>query len=402
MTARFLIVGGIYQERCIQPLWNAVFGSAGRAVYCVAPLVKSEIELHAYVADGIKDEANHLAADCGVRLVPSSAEQAIGFDYLHPLSIPIIRPAVARIARLPAIHVSGDVVLRYGMLEGDAVVEAKIAVYDPQSAFGAPRFSANGSRADRLAIVMNRMEAQSMTGLADPEAAARSLIESGEAQVVIVKQGGKGALIATPEGIDRIPYYRTERVWKLGSGDVFSATFAALWGANSVPPRDAADLASRATAAYCGNRALPPPAIDELRAMRNEPVEPGSGLIYLAGPFFDIGQRWLIEEARGLLLSLGARVFSPIHEVGPGPASVVAPEDIAGLEQADAVLAIANGLDPGTIFEIGYAVKLGIPIVVLAQTVKDEDLKMIAGNGCEITDDFASALYRVVGRLPTL
>jgi nucleoside 2-deoxyribosyltransferase len=80
----------------------------------------------------------------------------------------------------------------------------------------------------------------------------------------------------------------------------------------------------------------------------------------------------------------------------------VAPEDIAGLEQADAVLAIANGLDPGTIFEIGYAVKLGIPIVVLAQTVKDEDLKMIAGNGCEITDDFASALYRVVGRLPTL
>ncbi len=400
MTGRFIIVGGIYQERCIQPLWNAVFGSGGRAAYCVAPLVEAAVELHAYVAETIKDEALHLAADCGVILVPTPAEHPIGFDYLHPLSTPVIRPALTRIARNAAIHVKGDVVLRYGMLEGDAVVDAETAVYDPQSAFGAPRFAANGSRADRLAVVMNRMEAQSMTGLPDPEAAATALIDAGEAQVVIVKLGGKGALIATPESTDRVPFYRTERVWKLGSGDVFSATFAALWGANGVPPREAADLASRATAAYCATRALPPPAVHDQSAMPNEPVRPGTGWIYLAGPFFDIGQRWLIEEARGLLLSLGAQVFSPVHEVGPGPASVVAPEDIAGLEAADAVLAIANGLDPGTIFEIGYAVKLGIPVVVLAQNIKDEDLKMNEGTGCEVIDDFASALYRVVGRLP--
>lgn len=400
MTGRFVIVGGVYQERCIQPLWNAVFGSAGRAAYCVAPLVDEAVELHAYVADVIKNEAHHLAADCGVLLIPTAAEHPIGFDYLHPLSTPVIRPGLSRISRQAAIHVTGDVVLRYGMLEGDAVVDAETAIYDPQSAFGAPRFSANGSRADRLAVVMNRNEAQSMTGLADPEAAAAALINTGEAQVVIVKLGGKGALIATPEGMDRVPYYRTERVWKLGSGDVFSATFAALWGSKAMASREAADLASRATAAYCATRALPPPAIDELRKLPNEPVVPGTGSIYLAGPFFDIGQRWLIEEARGLLLSLGAQVFSPVHEVGPGPASVVAPEDIAGLEAADAVLAIANGLDPGTIFEIGYAVKLGIPVVVLAQNIKDEDLKMIEGSGCEVIDDFASALYRVIGRLP--
>ena len=39
-------------------------------------------------------------------------------------------------------------------------------------------------------------------------------------------------------------------------------------------------------------------------------------------------------------------------------------------------------------------------VVVLAQNVKDEDLKMIIGSGCEVVDDLASALYRVVGRLP--
>ena len=400
MTARFTIVGGIYQERCIQPLWNAVYGSAGRAAQCVASLVSEPVQLHAYVAIGVNDEAAYLAADCGAVLVPTPAEFAISFDYLHPLSTPVIRPAPARMTRHAPIQVSGDVVLRYGMLEGDAVVDARTAIYDPQSAFGAPRFSANGSCADRLAIVMNRMEAHSMTGLGDPAAAAASLIEAGEAQVVIIKMGGRGALVATPRATDHVPFYRTERVWKLGSGDVFSATFAALWGVREMDALDAADLSSRATAAYCDTRALPTPALEELRVMPNEPVAAGEGTIYLAGPFFDIAQRWLIEEARGLLLSLGAKVFSPVHQVGPGPASVVAPEDIAGLEAADAVFAIANGLDTGTIFEIGYAVKLGLPVVVLAQNIKHEDLKMIEGSGCEIIDDFASALYRIIGRLP--
>ena len=31
------------------------------------------------------------------------------------------------------IQVSGEVLLRYGMLEGDAIIEAHTAVYDPQS-----------------------------------------------------------------------------------------------------------------------------------------------------------------------------------------------------------------------------------------------------------------------------
>jgi nucleoside 2-deoxyribosyltransferase len=131
-----------------------------------------------------------------------------------------------------------------------------------------------------------------------------------------------------------------------------------------------------------------------------EPVVPGSGIVYLAGPFFDLAQRWIIEEARTLLISLGATVFSPIHEVGPGPASVVAPEDIAGLEKSDVVFAVLSGLDTGTIFEVGYAIKKGMPVVGLAQNVKEEDLKMMEGTGCEIVDDFASGLYRAVWRLP--
>jgi nucleoside 2-deoxyribosyltransferase len=92
--------------------------------------------------------------------------------------------------------------------------------------------------------------------------------------------------------------------------------------------------------------------------------------------------------------------FSPLHEVGPGPASIVGPADIKGLEKSDAVFAILNGLDAGTVFEVGYAVKKGIPVVCFAQNVAEESLKMVEGTGCEVVDDFVSALYRTIWRLP--
>ena len=137
-----------------------------------------------------------------------------------------------------------------------------------------------------------------------------------------------------------------------------------------------------------------------MKALAHPSVVVGRGRIYLAGPFFDLGQRWLVEEVRTLLRSMGAEVFSPVHEVGPGPASTIAPEDIRGLEQSQVVFAILNGLDSGTIFEIGYAVKHGLPVVALAQNAKDEDLKMIAGTGCYVTDDFATAIYQAIWALP--
>jgi nucleoside 2-deoxyribosyltransferase len=400
VTQDLSIVGGIYAERCIQPLWNAVYGSAGRAAQSVRHLVPGRVLITSFVGDELRGQTEHLATDCDADLNAIPSRHAVSFDYLHPMSVPLIRPSPARMFVHDSIKVTGDVVLRFGMLEGDAIVDARVAIYDPQSAFGAVAFKANGSRADRVAVIMNRNEAQDMTGHAEPSAAAKSLIESGEADVVIVKMGGKGALLTTRNGSHVIPAYRTKRVWKIGSGDVFSATFAALWGCGGMSPEQAGDMASRAAAHYCDTRSLPTPAVAELTRLVYDPVVPGSGIVYLAGPFFDLAQRWIIEEARTLLVSLGATVFSPIHEVGPGPASVVAPEDIAGLEKSDVVFAILSGLDTGTVFEVGYAVKKGIPVVGLAQNVKEEDLKMMEGTGCEIVDDFTSGLYRAVWSLP--
>ena len=107
-----------------------------------------------------------------------------------------------------------------------------------------------------------------------------------------------------------------------------------------------------------------------------------------------------MEEARKCLLEMGVGVFSPLHDVGRGPAHEITKADLEGLEDCDAVLAILNGGDAGTIFEIGYAVAKGTPVVALAQNVRPEDLKMPEGSGCFIADDFVTAIYHAVWALP--
>jgi len=393
----FAIVGGVYRERCIEPLWDYIYGSAGRAMAATSRLAPGA-RLISYVDAATDTAAKVLAAENGGTFEAHSTAQSVCFDYLHPLAAPRINPSPGMLQN-PPITVQADVVLRYGMLEGDAIVHANKAIYDPQSSFGAARFGANGSSAERLAIVLNKAEARSMTGVDDPEIAAATLLDDG-AEVVVLKMGPLGALVLTPTKVELVPLYKSSSVFKIGSGDVFSSTFAALWGVQGSDPFEAADIASRATAYYCDTRSLPPPDPNALRQHDFSPLKPGKGTVYLAGPFFDIGQRWLIEEANDLLVEMGANVFSPVHAVGPGPAKIVAPEDIAGLENSDVVFAILNGMDPGTVFEVGYAVKLGIPVVGLAQNVRPEDLKMMEGTGCEIHSDFASAVYRAIWSLP--
>ena len=40
----------------------------------------------------------------------------------------------------------------------------------------------------------------------------------------------------------------------------------------------------------------------------------------------------------------------------------------------------------------------GLPVIALAQNVREEDLKMIAGSGCKVFDDFPTAIAAVLKR----
>ena len=395
MTQELTVVGGVYQETCIAPDWDQVFGSGGRAAVAASSHV-DRVKLYS-LADS-ETEA-HFATTCrvfGIDWNVQTIPETLRFDYIHCLSSPRIRPKPP--AARTRIELEGDVVLRFGMLDGDPLVRARRCVYDPQSAFSPELFAANGSSAERLAVVGNEFEIRALGDEQDVEVAAQRLVQSG-AEVVVVKRGPNGASVVDGRGNRGVPAYFSQQVWTVGSGDVFAAIFAAHWGVHGIDAAEAADLASRAVADYASTRALPSPVEHGLRTSSVEPVSLQAGQIYLAAPFFDLARRWMVEETLKGLRKVGFHVFSPFHEIGPGPAEMVAPEDLKGVDESDVLFALLDGLDPGTIFEVGYAVARGKHVYAVAENVPEEDLKMMQGSGCRIYSDLVTAIFHAAWRI---
>lgn len=392
------IVGGVYAERCLEPVWGEVYGSAGRAAAALSGAIP-DAKVVTYRSALLRDGLENLESAYGLTITGPETPFSITFDYTHSLAVPRITPRPDAIAQQPPLAIEDDVVLRFGMLEGTARIAAKRAVYDPQSAFDPRPFSENGSRADELALILNRREATCLTGEDDPARAAAALLARGDAQAVVIKMGGRGALVATSAGSAHVPAYRSASVFKLGSGDVFSAAFTLFWAIEGRSAADAADLASRATSRYCETMSLPIATPDDLVDREPAPVRSSPGRIYIAAPFFNLAELWLVGELRDQLLANGVGVFSPYHDIGLGSAEFVAPLDLAAIDDCEAVLAVLNGSDTGTIFEIGYATAKGKPVVALAQNMRHEDLKMPVGSGCLIVTDVVSAIYQAVWQL---
>jgi nucleoside 2-deoxyribosyltransferase len=320
-------------------------------------------------------------------------ESDYAFHYFHPLSDAALNNVPE--TREQSLVARGDVVLRFGFVEGDAIVTAGRAVYDPQRWDEALRFRENGSTASALAIVLNETELSLSTDRTGEDAIRWLLAQTG-ASVVVVKQGPRGAQVYEDGRLSTTPAYRSESVFKIGSGDVFSAVFAHYWGEKKEAAQVAAEMASRAVARYVAtkNVQVTTEGISEQKA---SPVVAGIGPIYIASPFFNLGQRWVVEEARQAFLNLGVEVFSPIHDVGAvGSAECLAQSDLEGLRRCRSVFAVIDGEDAGTLFEVGFARSIGIPVVVLAECPKPESLTMIEGTGCSITDDFTTAIYHSV------
>ncbi|URD45480.1 PfkB family carbohydrate kinase (plasmid) [Pseudomonas sp. BYT-5] len=393
------VVGGVYRERCMRPSWQETYGSAGRAATAIAR-IGGDVSLHSYLDREALYVMRDRAALEGFQLDAVEVPQGVAFDYVHGLSTPDIRrPAES----YEPLHISKERVLRFGMIEGDAVVDCEYAVYDPQSAVDPEPFHANGSRAKHLALVLNRYEASCMSRASGetPEAMARQLANEAGAEVVVIKMGPLGALVYDNGSVSTVPAYRTKHVWKIGSGDTFAAHFAYAWMQERRSPRDAADIASRATAFYCESQGHP--SRKQLDQFSPEPLcaseryrDGYQPQVYLAGPFFSLAQLWLVREARNDLRGMGLRVFSPYHDVGRGSADDVVEKDLQGIRDCDLLFAIGDGLDAGTIYEIGYARALEKPVVMYSENESEEDKKMMEGSACRITDDYVSAVYQTV------
>ena len=256
-------------------------------------------------------------------------------------------------------------------------------------------------RAKRLAFIANTHEIARLTHKSGLEAAQEVLARE-KAEVVVVKRGMNGALVVDHNGEQStVAAYTTKRVFTVGSGDIFAAAFALAWGIEGNSPDAAADYASRAAAKYVETSVLPMQSPSDAAAENRGPAEVNRQRVqrvYLAGPFRDIGQRAMVNDARQILRDLGMTVFSPVHDIGHGPAHRVVKQDLNALQKADVVVAILNGNSPGTVFEVGYAAALGKPVFCIAQNVSENDIKLPRGTNCTIHEDFVTGLHEVAWR----
>ena len=108
-------------------------------------------------------------------------------------------------------------------------------------------------------IIPNEREAELLTGEADPEGAARKLLESG-CRLAVITLGAKGALLAREEGILHIPAPAVQPVDTVGAGDCFVG-WMAVGIARGLPPalaaRRAAAAASLAVTREGAQQAMP-------------------------------------------------------------------------------------------------------------------------------------------------
>lgn len=369
------IVGGLYRELCDVPAWDCTLGSGGRAALAASSLLTGvEFTTYASTADGSAMEA---LQSQGIITHVAHRSSPIVFAYFHPLSSPHIEPSRGALARETSLSVSADAILRFGFIEGDAVVTANRAVYDPQTWRNPPAFSANGSTARELALVLNELEARQISGIDDLDLAAQSLILAQGASVVVIKQGARGASIHEASGkVSMVPAYRSSRVFKIGTGDVFSAIFAVYWARGLLPPKMAADLASRAVSFYCDTRAF---EFDESILMLRQPVSSRAGSkIRLEGNVRSLGQRYTMEEARFALRELGVEVICP----------QIDPKQIE--QNADATLVINDELSSEALVRIAEDGARSSPIISLNERASAPAFPLAA---TETTDDFATSIY---------
>lgn len=401
-NASVTVVGGAYGEVCAYPPRQVYRGSGCRAAAIMASL-GVRVTLDTVIGPSLAPQFDNIARECGYTLNAKLGSQDIWFRYRHPLGQPTIYPALVQ--KLPNPHiVEAKLALVFGMMEGRPIVRAERAVYDPQDGFRSEHFSANGSTASELAMVVSYSEGRALTNESDPELIADRLLGQANVTAVVVKCGPQGALAATRNKRSWVRSFPTKKVYKIGSGDAFSGAFAYAWLVENQDAVAAAWFASRVAAAYVesaqdrftmemGAKFAADATAASERFGGTGPRTVPETQIYLAGPFFSTAQQWLVDEVRGALTDMGFNVFSPSHQVGLGPAEEVAPADLFGLEQSGLVLALLDGFDPGTVFEVGYARSKGIPVIAIAELADENSLTMVLGSGCEVANDLSTGIY---------
>ena len=127
--------------------------------------------------------------------------------------------------------------------------------------------------------------------------------------------------------------------------------------------------------------------------------------LYLASPFFTEEQVEREERLKAKLRGLGITVLSPKEfcfcppDASDELREKTFKDKLKHIEEADAIFAITNGKDMGTIFEAGYAYGINKPIIYFCERLSGQFNLMLAQSGSVVLindsftlDDIESAL----------
>jgi hypothetical protein len=322
-----IVVGGTYGEICRYPDWDQIYGSGLRAAIAVSH-VSPATTLHTFAPDAWYADIEATLEGMGLRGKLHRVEQALTFKYLHPFEL-LDRPILPLDQKLkPMIEASGDVILQFGMIEGDAKVTGRRVVYDPQSSVQG-LFDAHGSHADELALIVTKSELLGLTGkiqdstpsmhasdltqidqiVSDAVVDLMDMTRHQRQTIVLVKDGLGGLLVYQGDNPARINSYSAESYFRIGSGDVLAAAFAHAWGEKAMNVKDAADYAARCLSFFVEGPRLPLPTGSALFDRRLSRPRPGHIRILALG---DLDLQSLVLHTQAWIEHLGGSVS---HEI---------------------------------------------------------------------------------------
>ncbi|AZA57709.1 hypothetical protein EG350_11165 [Chryseobacterium shandongense] len=393
------VIGGTYKEINLDNLSKENFGSGLRSVYF---LLENEVEVNFYTAGNnevkdylevYKNSYNSFSYDC------KFTNDFITFKYYFGLDNPNIYPNSSKINKSETISVYDKNIICFGMLESNFEVNGDYVIYDPQTSSNPYRFSDFG-RANKLIYIVNFNEAKSISRKNNISDIVEFFFNEEGVFALIIKNGPHGAKLFTRENIKGhlIPSYITQNVFKIGSGDIFTTSFSYYLIVKGFSLEKAALYASKTTALYCDKQIIKTNNLENYvydeftNSLDNKQI-------YLASPIFSLSDLILVDKIREIFLDFGVKVFSPFHDIGLGNDDEIAKKDLEGLNQSDIIFSIVDGLDSGTLIELGYGMAKNKKIISYHRTNEEESLIMLTPSNIKIFDNLTSAIYNTIWSL---
>jgi len=390
------IIGGTYKEINLENNTDEIYGSGLRSSYF---LLENGVNVKFYTSGNSKVE-DYLKLYKGTytdfEFYCQKSENFITFKYYFALDNPTIYPNILKINKTEVITALDENIICFGMLETDFSIKGNRVIYDPQTSIKPAKFSQFGE-AEQLIYIVNHSEAKSISATEDEKKIIEFFFESEGAYALIIKNGPSGAKLYYEGKSYKIPSYITDNVTKIGSGDIFTTSFAYYWIERGLSIEESALNASKSTAYYCDTLIVRQHGLlSNFLYKEYEAKHLFDKQVYIASPIFSLSDIILVDKIRNAFLDFGIKVFSPFHDIGLGSDEDFAKKDLEELNKSEIVFGVLDGLDAGTLIELGVSMAKDKKMIGYHRTCTVGSLFMLTPSNIKIHETLTTSIYHTI------